>query len=145
MSVCSWQGNRKNKALNAVQTAVDAHVQLTTAASHDELPVPLVAHLALEMTVHDLGKFPATAMLTVVSIAKLLLHLNNTALAFGWSYVQGSCSVHDLFGVSDQVSLEPEGAVALARRLPLCSTNVTELGSTFASMGVSLISDRFLM
>jgi hypothetical protein len=38
----------------------------------------------------DLGKLSASLMLTLISVAKLLLHLNDTAPSLRWSMLEGA-------------------------------------------------------
>lgn len=117
-----------------MQATVHAHVQLTTPTSHDELSVPFVAHLTPELAVFNLGELATAVVLTVISITKLFLDLNNPALAFSWSYIRRSCSVHDLFGAPGEVALNPEETSALTGVRPFDPTSVTELGSACAAI-----------
>ena len=60
-----------------MQTTIQTDLQLTAVTLHDKQPMSLVAHSALEslipITVNPCEFLPAT-MLTLFSIAKLLLH-----------------------------------------------------------------------
>lgn len=116
-----------------MKAAVHADVELAATTPHDELPVALIAQLAPELTVLNLCELASTLVLAVVVVSELLLDLNDTTPTLSWSYIWRSCSVHDLFGASDEVALDPEGATASTRCCPLGSATIAELGPAFAS------------
>lgn len=117
-----------------MEAAVHAHIELTAATSHDELPVAFVAHFTLDSTMLDLRELASNLMLAVISVAKLLLCADDTALALCWGNVGWSRSVYDLLGAPDQILFDPERAFALPWVLPLCTTLVTKLCSAFATI-----------
>jgi hypothetical protein len=79
-----------------MQATVHTHVQLAATTPHNELAVPAVAHFALEVTIFNLGELLSTLVLALISITKLLLHLDDTAPSFRWKNIRGRSSVDHL-------------------------------------------------
>lgn len=126
-----------------MQAAVHAHIELTAATSHNKLPVPRIAHLTLKTAVFNLSELPATLMLTLVCIAKLFLHLDDTASSLRGKYVRRRSSVHNLLSASDQVSFNPERAPALTS-FPFCPTEIAKLSTTCATSSCQFGFKNFL-
>ena len=120
-----------------MQATVHAQIQLAATASQDKALVPRVTHLALKPSASaplDHLKFPFATMLTIISVADLLLNCSNAAQTFVGKNIRRRGSVDDLLSTTNQVPFDPECATTLARAGPLSAAEVAEFGTASASL-----------
>jgi len=120
-----------------MQTKIHTDLQLTAATLHDKQLMLLITHLALESpapTTFDLCEFLPATMLTLVSVAKLLLHCGNATLTLRRLEIWRCDSVNNLLGTSDKILLNPEITAASSWIGPFSTTFVAELRAASTSI-----------